>query len=247
MIWAAWHAHVLVDNHVGEWLGHYCNKECEDFFKGDKRERKGVPIPGIVLSQGQTDENRPDQVFAIAAIAPTGKKIHHCGYREMSREGQGRTSDECHRWDRVNDRPQWIWMGLFKIKGNKSFYRAWLSHTFSHSLPCSTMFPRSHHPFTTGKLLLAHEDLQNIRSVPSVLLFIVTHPGCYWPRCLGIPCFLFPYSSVISRILPNLQDFSSSQDLHLFRIIFFPRPLLTGIFFSASSSFQTLNSPVFPV
>lgn len=82
MIRATWHAHVLVDNHVGEWLGHYCNKECEDLFKGDKRERKGVPIPGIVLSQGQTDENRPDRIFATAAIAPTGKKKITVGTRK---------------------------------------------------------------------------------------------------------------------------------------------------------------------
>ena len=92
MVRAMWHAHVSVDNDAGEWLGHDCNKECKDFFKQDQRKRKGVPIPGIALSQGQTEENRPDQVSATAAIVPTGKK-NHCRYREMNRERQGRTSD----------------------------------------------------------------------------------------------------------------------------------------------------------
>lgn len=62
------------DNGVGEWPGHDCNKEHKDFFKQGHRERKGVPIPGIALSQGQTDENRPDQVAATAAIFLPEKK-----------------------------------------------------------------------------------------------------------------------------------------------------------------------------
>lgn len=130
--------------------------------------------------------------------------------------------------------------GLLKSKGNGSFYPARLFHTFNHSLPCSTMFPKPCHPSTTVRSLLAQESLQNIRLLPSVLLLVVIYLGCCQPRSPVLPLFLSPYSSLISRIFLHSWDLSSSQVLHLLRIISFPRQLLTGILFSGSPSFQPL-------
>lgn len=77
------------DNGVGKWPGHDCNKEHKDFFKQGQRERKGVPVPGIALSQGQTDENRPDQVAATAAIFLPEKKTTTAGTGKIVGKDKG--------------------------------------------------------------------------------------------------------------------------------------------------------------
>lgn len=71
---AMWHDHIAVDNDAGKWPGHDCNKEYKDFFKEDQRKRKGIPILGTALCQGQTDDVRPELVSATAAIVTSGGK-----------------------------------------------------------------------------------------------------------------------------------------------------------------------------
>lgn len=64
-----WQDHIAADNDAGEWLGYDSNKEYKDSFKEEQRKRKGIPILGPALCQGQTDV-----VFATAAIVPSGAK-----------------------------------------------------------------------------------------------------------------------------------------------------------------------------
>lgn len=73
---AMWHVHIAADNDGSEWPGHDCNKEYKDFFKEDQRKRKGIPVLGPALCQGQRDNGRPEPVSTTAAIVPGGGKKH---------------------------------------------------------------------------------------------------------------------------------------------------------------------------